>query len=214
VPLVEPTVELGAVRLGRYLVGGHRVGDWTVTLVLAPVRGQAGICEVHVEPFEKAARDGYSDDSIAWSRRILERFGHLADAALPTQTLTVVGLRGLPLGTLASATWETDRQTAEMSNAQPGATMTAGSSGSWSQVVSESGDATRAVTANRYVELVQSGHPRPLRQLADEFGVSVSAIRARIAKARSDGFLTDARNGVAGGELTELGQAHLDGLTD
>ncbi len=195
---------LGVLRIGRFLVGAHQADGWLVTLVLAAIGGQSGVCELHVTPAPKAL------DGAAWARQALDQFGHLAEQAPPERPLTVVGIRGMPLGAMATAHREADGWSNEMARAHPGASLVVGQPGEWSVELSDvSIDGLRALTASRYVQLVQSGHPRPLQQLSDEFKVSVSGVRARLAQARRAGFLTKARKGVAGGALTEAGQAHL-----
>jgi len=208
----DTPIDLGTVRVGPFLIGGHRVDEWLVTLVMAVIAGQTGICEVHVEPAPVAVEGASAyAASIDWARATLTRFGHLVDAEPPAQSLTVVGLRGIPLGAFAAAHWETDRASNEMYEKHPGASVVVGFPGKWSWDLTSDldGDGLRALTASRYVDLVQSGHRHPLQQLADELGVSVSGVRARLAQARAAGFLTPARKGVAGGELTDAGRAML-----
>jgi hypothetical protein len=195
--------DLGAIDFGRYVVGGHRVHDWLVTLVLASVDGEPGIVEAHLEPWP----DGFSAAKFANASRT--RFEHLTNAGPPTRRLTTATMRGIPWGAMTADHWEAVRESRLMRSRHPEATIVIGRAGGDDSIgvgsAQELGQVLDAQTAAAYVELAQSGHPRLLEELAERFGLSVSGVRARLARARRGGLLTPARRGVAGGELTDAG---------
>jgi hypothetical protein len=200
---------LGVNRLGAYLVGWHRFDrDWLVILVLAPVAGEASIVEVHVEPMPAHATPA------ALSGQMLERFRHLADRDRPTQGMNAGTLRRIPLGTMAAEIGERQRETDALGARHHGSRfvieMPAGKGSLGVATPADLFQLLDLFTAARYVELAQSGRPRLLEQLAEEFGVSVSGVRARLARARRAGLMTPARRGVAGGELTDLGRQLIE----
>jgi hypothetical protein len=68
-----------------------------------------------------------------------------------------------------------------------------------------------ALWAVRYVEAVSENPLRPVASLATQFpGHSADCIRAILSNARKRGLLTAARNGVAGGDLTDKAKQVLD----
>jgi hypothetical protein len=204
--VIDPE-ELGSARLGEFIVGWHRADDSLVILVLGTVGGAPRIIEVHVEPFPEDL------DAPGIGRQIIERFGNLAEKEVPDAGLTAGALRQLPLGAMVADHLERQRRADEVSESHPGAPIVIGSFGAEGSVglrsVSELTPLLDAHTAAAYVELAQSGHPNVLLELSDRFGISVSGIRARLARARREGLLTPARRGVASGELTDKGREVL-----
>lgn len=194
--------------MGPYLVGGHLVDGWVVTLVLARVEEQAGICEVHVQPASLVMPGRWG--RATWMREVVEPIlDRLENATGPPTMLSVVELRGLPLGTFAAHHWRAHREASSRTDRHR---MVVGSLGRRALDPSTfRGELVKAATAERYAALVQTGHRSPLEQLASEFGLSVAGVRRRLAEARAAGYLTPARRGVAAGDLTEAGRDVLAG---
>jgi hypothetical protein len=67
-----------------------------------------------------------------------------------------------------------------------------------------------ALVARAYLAALAAGAKQPTRLLAEELGLTIHAMRQRIAYARKIGVLTEAEEaGKAGGQLTALGQQLL-----
>jgi hypothetical protein len=64
------------------------------------------------------------------------------------------------------------------------------------------GDEEYVVLAVRYVALASTHDEAPIRSLARQLGKSKIAIRQALREARGRGLLTQAANGVAGGQLS------------
>jgi hypothetical protein len=67
---------------------------------------------------------------------------------------------------------------------------------------SEDPDLRYALLARAYLALIEAGHPKPSRALAEGLGISLTALRQRIAAARTRGLLSETVKGTGGGQLT------------
>lgn len=212
VPMTHPPprrLHLATLSIGRFVVGSHLEGEWLVTVVLGrSAAGETGVVELHLQPAGSATKRGEA-------RRLLQAYGHLTEAGPPKRFMTVSTLRALPVGSIVADHWQAVREAEGQTGTSP-ASFTIGS-GKGSRGVRTPEDLAllmQAHTAAQYARHVRSGHPRPLQELSQSLGISVSGVRARLDKARDAGLLTRPRRGKAGGDLTPKGRRLMEDLEE
>jgi hypothetical protein len=162
---------------------------WMAAVYLGMQAGRWIVTELRVFPSAERAKEKPGE----WAH------SEAAQEAAPNGGLTTTALRAVAVSQLAadalreSRKWELVGLTLMSAGMLPG--NAPGAHGR--------DDTYYARLARMYLYLVQARHPRPVKELADFFGVSVRTTESQIREARNRGLLTRPEPGRSGGELTD-----------